>query len=328
MLRTEIAELQDNGKMFEIAQKSTYNLKMSTEETEAAALCDAWVKEVAEKGDPSHEIAAFVKRTVNEEIYDAPDELLDLLSTRGSIGEFDDFEVMGTPKNTLVAYEAAKGGTVNRSWIDFGAIAPIYRNRQVEMDLSYVDTRKNGFKSVAQLTTYATEALQNALFYDVFTMIDNAIVGGDQLITESSTVPTMTSMDLLSLYLTDRDPTGSVVVCLTKYAAAIRRMPGFAEYMSDAMKTDFNRYGLAKFYDGVQVASISGAKKLGSGQLLIPDKKIFGVAGKVGTLDMKGEVHVYEDMNNQDEVIHISVKDFTYGFAITDIDKVAKIVLA
>ncbi len=39
-------------------------------------------------------------------------------------------------------------------------------NRQVETDISYVDLRKNGFKSIATLTTFMKEACQNALFYD------------------------------------------------------------------------------------------------------------------------------------------------------------------
>ena len=34
---------------------------------------------------------------------------------------------------------------------------------------------------------------------------------------------------------------------------------------------EFNRYGLVNFIDGVRVASISGAKKTGKGQLLLPD---------------------------------------------------------
>ena len=210
MLRTEISAVQDTGRMFEIAQKSAYNLKMSTEEREAVELCDAWVKDVGEKGDPNKEIAAFIKRTINEKIYNAPDELLDFLFDRGSIGEFDDLDITGAPKNNLIAYEAAKGGAVRRSFIDFPALKPFRNNRQVETDLSYVDMRKNGFKSVANVTNFAVEALQNALFYDVFSVIDNAIVGGDQLITEASANPTITSMDSLVLYLTDRNPTGAI----------------------------------------------------------------------------------------------------------------------
>ena len=130
-----------------------------------------------------------------------------------------------------------------------------------------------------------------------------------------------------SLYLNDIDPNG-VAVCLNKYAQAIGRMSGYSSYMSDAMKEDFNRYGLTKFFDGIRVAGLSAAKKVNGTQLMIPDKRIFGVAGKIGTLDMKGEVHVYEDFDNQNDLLKVAVKDFTYGYAITDITKAAKIVLA
>ena len=38
------------------------------------------------------------------------------------------------------------------------------------------------------------------------------------------------------------------------------------------MKNDFNRYGLVKTYDGINVAGISGARKTGLGTLLLPDQ--------------------------------------------------------
>lgn len=271
-LKIEVAELMEKpGVMYDVAEKVEYKRNLSTEEKEIYEISDAWCKEIGKTGcDEKKEIAAFVNKVVNEEIYNAPDELLDSMFDRGSIGEFDDEEFTKTPKNTLEAHEAAKGGTVDRSYIDFTAVKSIVRNRQIETDLSYVDLRKNGFKSVATLTTYAKEALQNALFYDVFSMIDNAIVGGEQLVTAGGKVPTQTAVDSFNLYLLDRDPS-AVAVCLSKYAQALGRMSGRAQYMSDAMKDEFNRYGLVNFIDGVRIASISGAKKTGKGQLMLPD---------------------------------------------------------
>ena len=319
-LKIEVAELMETpGVMYDVAEKVEYKRNLSTEEKEIYEISDAWCKEIGKTGcDEKKEIAAFVNKVVNEEIYNAPDELLDSMFDRGSIGEFDDEEFTKTPKNTLEAHEAAKGGTVDRSYIDFTAVKPIVRNRQIETDLSYVDLRKNGFKSVATLTTYAKEALQNALFYDVFSMIDNAIVGGEQLVT--------TAVDAFNLYLLDRDPS-AVAVCLSKYAQALGRMSGRAQYMSDSMKDEFNRYGLVNFIDGVRIASISGAKKTGKGQLMLPDLRIFGVAGKIGGLDMKGELHTYEDLDNSNEKVIIRVKDFTYSVGITNIENCNKMVL-
>jgi hypothetical protein len=329
MLKTEIAELMSKDNvLFDIAEKVDYNRNLSAEEKEIAEVSDAWAREIGKTGkDPECEIAAFITKTVNEELYNAPDELLDRIFTRGTVGEFDDYEAVVNPKNTLVAHEAAKGGTVDRSWIDFKALKPTYKNRQVETDLSYVDLRKNGFKSIANLAVFMKEAAQNAMFYDIFSTVDDAIIGGEQVISVTGSTPTLTAMDKLSLYLNDRS-SDSVIVALTKYAQAIRRMEGFAQYQSDDMKNEFNRYGLARTYDGISIAGISGAKKQGNGNLLIPDRKIYGVAGTIGTLDMKGEIHTYQDMNNQDERVHLMLKDFTYGIAITNIDNVAKVVLS
>ena len=318
MLKFEVAELMNNGNaVYEVAQKVDYKLPLTDEEKEIAQIVDTWAKEIGETGyDRDHEIAAYLKRTINEEIYNAPDELLDRMFDRGNVGEFDDYEANVTPKNTLAAYEAAKGGNVDKSWIDFTSIKPTWKNRQVETDISYVDL----------LTTFAKEALQNALFYDVFNAIDAAITGGEQKIEVTGAVPTITAMDALELYLTDRNPNDSVAVCLTKYAQAIGRMEGFYHYMSGNMKDNFNRYGLVEGYGRMAIAAISSAHKQGNGDLLIPDKKIFGIAGKIGTLDMKGTLHVYEDSDNNKEAINIKVADFTYGYAVAKIENVAKIV--
>ena len=170
------------------------------------------------------------------------------------------------------------------------------------------------------------EACQNALFFDALSMADAAVTGGEQLISVDGTTPTLEAMDALSLYLNDRGD-DNVIITLNKYAQAIRRMPNFAQYLSSTMKDDFNRYGLVKTYDGIGVAGISGAKKTGNGSLLLPDKRIYGIADKIGTLDMKGEIHTYQDMNNQNEKVHIMLKDFAYGFMLTHIENFAKVTL-
>lgn len=105
-------------------------------------------------------------------------------------------------------------------------------------------------------------------------------------------------------------------------------MSGATQYLSENMKNDFNRYGLVKFNDGINIASISGAKKLVSGEKLLPDKKIFGIAGKIGTLDQKGDIRVYETLDNNEEKVSVKLTGFEYGYCITDIDKLAKITMA
>lgn len=327
-INTEIKDIMEkDGILFDVAEKVEYKRELNAEEKEIAEISDAWAREIGKTGkDPECTIAEFINRTVNEEVYNAPDELLDQIFERGSVGEFDDTEGYKDVKNTLVAHEAAKGGNVNRSYIDVSAVKPVWKNRQVETDLSYVDLRKNGFKSIATITTFMKEACQNALFFDALSMADTAVTGGEQLIAVSGTTPTIEAMDALSLYLNDRAD-DNVIITLNKYAQAIRRMSNFAQYMSEGMKEDFNRYGLVKTYDGIGIAGISGAKKMGNGSLLLPDKRIYGVAGKLGNLDMKGEIHTFQDMNNQNEKVHITLKDFTYGFMLTHIENFAKVTL-
>ena len=51
-------------------------------------------REIGKTGkDPECTIAEFINRTVNEEIYNAPDELLDQIFERGSVGEFDELHM-------------------------------------------------------------------------------------------------------------------------------------------------------------------------------------------------------------------------------------------
>lgn len=329
MFNTEIASLlSDTSKVYEVAEKLNYNLKLDSEEKEMVSSLDAWAKEVGNKGkDTECEISEFVRKTVQEEVYNTPDELLSLMFDMGSIGEFDDtrYDVVGN--NTLITHETARGGVVDKSYIDYRAVTPSYKNHQVDTQISYVDLRKNGFKSIAQLTTFAKEALQNKLFNDIFSQIDTALVSGDNVISVTGSVPTATEMDKLQLYCLDRD-NNSVAVGLSKYIQAVQKMSGYKDYYSEAMKSDFNRYGILPYYQGLKLAQISGAKKQGNGDLLIPDRRIFGIAGKVGNLDMRGDIHVYQDMDNQNETVNIYVKDFEYGLAITKLDKVAKIVMS
>ena len=96
--------------------------------------------------------------------------------------------------------------------------------------------------------------------------------GGEQKIDAQGKEPTMQDMDALALYLNEYADGGNpFTVSLMKYCSKMRRMTGYAEYLSDAAKDEFNRYGLVKTYDGVAITGISSAKKLGDGSLLIPD---------------------------------------------------------
>ena len=160
----EFAEKMETQEIREWASKVTRKAELTDAEKNISKEVDAWAKKIGETGaDANREIAAFIIKTMSDEVYDKPDALLDLMFDRDSIGEFDDYRIEKTPQNTLVAHEAAKGGTVDRSWIDVSVLKPTWKNRQVETDLTYADLRRNGFKSIATLTTFMKEACQNAV---------------------------------------------------------------------------------------------------------------------------------------------------------------------
>lgn len=330
--KIEIAEIMQNkGQMYDWAEKVSKNMALSSEETEISEVVDAWAKEIGETGnDKDNEIAEFVIKTITDPVYNAPDALLEKLFDYDSIGEFDDYVVNKTPKNTLVAYEAAKGGNVAKSYIDGTAVAPQWIHAQVETEISYAQLRRGGFKNIANLTVYAKEALDNRKVHSVFTTLDNAIVGGNQVFTiANDSSLTKTVLDQLALYALDYTNDGDepVIFGLNKYAQAIANMTGYTSYMSDDMKNSYNRYGLVKFYQGCAIAGFSGARKLANGDLVVPDKRIFAIAGKIGTICDRGELRVYETPDNNRERISLKFTGYEYGINIVDTEKVAKIVV-
>lgn len=328
MLDNEIASIVKSVNAFELAQKTRHNIALTENEKIAAAQLDEWAREIGNTGhDANREIASFIRKTLNEELYNAPHELFDYMFDRGSVGEFDDYETTVMPENTLISYEAAKGGRVDKSYLDITVLKPKWKNRQIETEITYADLRRNGWKTVALLTSYAMDALNNAMFRDIFADIDSMIAtGADNCIVNGSAAPTAASMDALALYLNDRNQGGAVCVALSKYIQAISKMTGFD---SDAMRDEVHKNGKLGVYDAVGLYPISAAKKYGDGELLIPDKRIFGIAGKIGTLDMKGDIHVYEDMDNDNDKVEIKIKDFTYGYALNDktVENVCKIIV-
>lgn len=274
MTQHEIAELMNTVSIPELAAKtidSKLALTMTDDEKQIAQNLDKWARKVGETGhDPDHEIAAFITRTVNDEFYDAPDELLDSLFDRGTIGEFDDYEAIIQPvRNTLVAYDAAKGGNVPRSFLDFTGLKPRYFNKQVETQIRYDELRRNGWKSVALLTEYAMNALRNSMFAEIFGMVDAGITSGaENYINETATMPTQATMDALALYVNDRADGAGVIVALSKYIQAASKLNGF---VSSDMINEVHRTGRLGVYDGIDMHPISSAKRMGDGSLLIPD---------------------------------------------------------
>lgn len=312
MTNIEIAELISATNMYDIAAKTNDGMLLTDSETEVANQLDAHFKEIGKCGhDSDHEIASFIQKVINEEIYNTPDELLEMIFDRGTIDEFDDFESIIAPKNTLIAYEAAKGGNVPRSYLDIEKLAPAWKNLQLETSISFADLERNGWKNIALVTDYAIAALKNQLFATIFNAIDGAIASGDNFLAASAAMPVQADMDAVALYLNERTENG-VIVALTKYIQAASKLTGFA---SDEMKNEVHRTGRLGTYDGISLTPISSAKKLGDNAMIIKDKRMYGIAGKLGVLNMKGEVKTYQVTDVNKEVFHLLFKDFSFGYA-------------
>ena len=328
-MNVEIAQAMKDVSILALANK-TLLAPQKLDETEKVAYAefDKAFKKIGETGNDSDRlIAALITKTIEEDVVNADDSLLDLMFERGNVGEFDAIEGVIQPKNTLVAYEASKGGNVDRSWIDVSALTPTTKHLQVETDISYADLRKNGWKSVALLTTYIAEALQNKRYRIIFDALDAAIVSGDNFINETTKQPTETSMGALSTYILDVADGDGVIVALNKYIKTISKLTG---YQSDAMLDELYTTGLHKYYDGIPMKGVSATKKMGDGNALIPDKRIFGIAGKIGFLDQRGDIRTYEDYDNQKEVIKIKTTGFEFStlYNTDTLKKIAKIKIA
>ena len=329
--KIEIAELMEkNGTMYDWAEKVNRGVSLTAEETEISQVVDAWAKEIGTKGkDNDNEIAEFIIKTITDPVYNKPDALIEKMFDMDSIGEFDDYVINKTPKNTLVAYESAKGGNVYKSYIDTTALTPTWKHAQVETEISYAQLRRGGFKNIANLAVFAKEALDNKKIKDVFSALDTAIAGGDQVfaVTGGESALTKVVLDKLSLYVLDHlaDGDSGIMFGLNKYAQAIANMSGYTSYMSSTMKDDYNRYGLVKEYGGCLIGGFSGARKAADGELLVPDKRIFGISGIIGTICDRGELRVYETLDNNKERVSLKFTGYEYGIKITNPENVAKI---
>lgn len=329
--KIEIAEIMEkNGQMYDWAEKVNRGASLTAEETEISQVVDAWAKEIGTKGkDSDNEIAEFIIKTITDPVYSKPDALIEKMFDSDSIGEFDDYIINKTPKNTLVAYDAAKGGNVFKSYIDTSALTPTWKHAQVETEISYAQLRRGGFKNIANVAVFAKEALDNKKIKDIFSALDTAIAGGNQVfaVTGGESALTKAILDKLSLYVLDHlaDGDEGIMFGLNKYAQAIANMSGYTSYMSDKMKDDYNRYGLVKEYGGCLIGGFSGARKAADGELLVPDKRIFGIAGKVGNICDRGELRVYETLDNNKERVSLKFTGYEYGIKITNPENVAKI---
>lgn len=327
----ELSEVMSKpNAMFDWASKVVYNGEMTSDEKEITKGMDAWAREIGKKGDACHEIAELVRKTFAPEEISAPSELISMIFDEDSIGEFDDYREEIDPKNTIVAHDAIIEGNVDRSFLEHKIGVPVWHNLAAETDVSMQDLRRGGYRSVANLTNYLREALELKRVQKIMAAIDAAIVSGQpNYIAEGEALPTTASMDALELYLHDVHENGDLVAfSLSKYHQAISKLPAAERFITDRERNMYNSTGFIDTYGGVTLMSYSSQKKLADGSLIVPDKRVFGFAGKIGSAITRGEARVLEEQDINTERIHIKVTGFNFGYTIRDAKKIAKMVMA
>lgn len=324
-------KMQENGFLVDWAEAVQYNLNMTDDFKDTSEALDGWARKIGEKGvDKDNEIAELVRRAITNDVVAAPDELISMMFDESSIGEFDDVYGIVEPKNTIKVYESIKGGNVDASYIDFTRAQPEWKELQAETFIKYVDLRRGGFKTVANLITFMKEAFAQKRWSILFNRAVAAVTAAPNLISESTAAPTATSADALALYLMDITEPGENTVILgqNKYIMAMSKLPSAANIQSNEAKEAWRRYGSIGYYAGQEMRGFSGVRRMADGNLVIPNQVVLGVAGKIGSAITRGETLVYESMDNNAEHVHIKANGFSFGTMITKPEKIAKIVMA
>lgn len=325
------AKMKENGFLVDWAEHVQYGLDLSDDFKETSEALDEWARKIGDRGvDKDNEIAELVRRAITNDVVAAPDELISMMFDEGSIGEFDDTYGEVEPKNTIRVYESIKGGNVDASYIDFSRVQPEWTELQAETFVKYVDLRRGGYKTVANLVNYMREAFAQKRWSVLFNKAAAVPVAAPAMIAEATSAPTATSADALAVYLMDVSESGdnNVILAQNKYIMSMSKLPSASSIQSNEAKEAWRRYGSIGFYAGQEMRGFSGVRKMADGNFVIPNRVVLGVAGKIGSAITRGETHVYESMDNNAEHVHIKANGFSFGTMITKPEKIAKIVMA
>lgn len=330
-MNTELSAIMgQGGRLVEWSNAIKYAPgNLTGENKEISAVMDAWAKELGRTGnDPNHELSQLITKSFTPDTVTAPSELIDALFDTDAIGEFDDLRIEVDPENTIQVFDAVNGGNVDRSFIDHKVLKPTFKNLQAETDLSLEQLRRGGYKTVANMINYIDEAFELGKVARVIDTIDKALaIGAANVFQESGALPTDEISKKLALYLMDVTAGDTPVIYgMNKYIMAMAGLDGATQYLTDTVKTQYNTTGKIDMYAGARLIGLSGTRKLANGSLIIPDKRLFAAAGKIGKCITRGSVNVLQETDINAEKVHIKVSGYSFGSVITDIGKTAKVV--
>lgn len=323
----ELSEyMAQQGTMRTWAEKVVAKIELSEEEKEISKAVNDFAKEVAVSGVGSVALSQFLIKVVEPEVYNEPSEILSMMFRESSVGEFDEIGILQSPKNTLIAREsAARTGNVDRSYVDFTIGNRISKHLQIETEIRQSDLRRDGALTIAQLTLFAIDAFNNAKFNIVFNHIMSLIASGRENYFEVTGALTKDAMDKFAGYLEDYG-TAPLMIGLSTMLRGIKDMSGYDKFMSEKMKDKLYAASILEMYNGVNIASIKASQKLGNGSPIFPDKLLLGVGGQIGEMVTRGQMRVLQTPDNQNETIALKFTGFEFIFAITNLEKIAKLV--
>ncbi|ALS22303.1 hypothetical protein [Paenibacillus naphthalenovorans] len=328
LFTTEIASAIKETNIIELSERAKTNT-LDASDKEMIEVLDTFAKEIGTSGksyDNNFVISELIKRTVEPLVFQPETSILSSIFNMGSIGEFDEAMYTGLPKNTIKVYDAVRGGNVPKSYVDPGVFQPVKTSLQVETELNYSDLRRNGWKSIAKMTELTREAFEQEMFYRLFAGVDGALdaLTGEQDI-DSGSALTQANAETLARYLRDMSEGNPFMVGLSKYIDGFARLNGYESYLSDDLKNELNRVGRLAMFDGVKLSSIPTAKKTAKGNTLVPDKRIFGIAGIIGDAQIRGEMRLYETYDNNAEKVELKFTGYDFDYVIYYLDKIARI---
>lgn len=322
--------VNEKGTMVAWANAVVGKKELNEEQIAISEMVNKFALDIANSGVGDIALSAYLQRVVEEEIYNEPSELLDVMFNQGELGEFDDYGSVGTYKNNLLAHEVSeRGGSVDKSYVDFNRSTMVHKSLQIETEIRYDELRRNGALTIAQLTLYAIEAMQNKKFQAVFEHVNGLLTAGANVFDATGGL-TVNIMDDFAGYVTDHSSTDSqAIIGLSTALRGIKNMPNFDKFMSNEMKAELNMgANILNFYGGVPLASIKAGKKLADGSTLLPANIIYGFSDKIGQCDMRGQLRVLQTPNNAKETLAIKFTGYDFVFAVDYLDKISKIKLA
>jgi hypothetical protein len=328
LFNPEVAEAIQETNIIELSEKARLDTLDSAEQ-DAIDVLDNFAREIGNAGASKENnvlLSELIKKTVEPLLFQPDRSVLYNIFDMGTVGEFDESRFTGVPKNTIKVHDAVRGGSVPMSYVDPTVFATKKVALQAETEINYADLRRNGWKSIAKMTELARESFEQELFYRLFAGIDAVLdpIEGDQDINTGSAL-TVGSAEAHARYLRDMSEGNPFMIGLSKYIDGTARMQGYEAHLSDELKNELNRVGRLAMFDGVALSSVPTARKTASGNVLIPDKRIFGIAGKIGEANMRGDLRVYETYDNDAEKVKLKFTGYDFEYAIYYLDKIARI---